>query len=282
VRPAVAARLFADGPQFTHIEEMAWMTENYLPGSTPPPRGEALAQEQGTTQVVKDQASDLGHSSVQAGKHVADVAREQASGVAVEAGRQGRDLLQQAQGQMEEQAARGQRRVAEQLLSLSGELRSMADNSGEGSVAADLVQQAAARVCAAGQWLDARKPAQVVREVQSFARRRPTAFLLLAAGAGLVAGRLTRGLKDAPADNSEAKAAPVPVPVRGLGQQWAQSPDVAGYPPATAPHGEETRVPAGASGLPPTGGTPGRRGGRGYGERSPLATGDQAGRKGTL
>ena len=258
------------------------MTENYLPGY--PPRRSAAKrwrQEQGTTQVVKDQASDLGHSSVQAGKHVADVAREQASGVAAEAGRQGRDLLQQAQGQMEEQAARGQRRVAERLLSLSGELRSMADNSGQGGVAADVVQQAAARVGDAGQWLDAREPGQVVHEVQSFARRRPTAFLLLAAGAGLVAGRLTRGLKDATADNSPAKAAPAPV--RGPGEQWAQPSDVAGYPLATAPYGEETRVsPAQASGLPPTGGDPGWEAGPAYGERSPLVADDQAGRKGTL
>jgi hypothetical protein len=260
---------------------MAWMTENYLPGSAPPPRGEALAQEQGTTQVVKDQASDLGHSSVQAGKHVADVAREQASGIAVEAGRQGRDLLQQAQGQMQEQAARGQRRVAEQLLSLSGELRSMADNSGQGGVAADLVQQAAARVCDAGQWLDARRPGQVVHEVQSFARRRPAAFLMLAAGAGLVAGRLTRGLKDATADNSTAT--PASAPVRGLSEHWAQPSGVAGYPPATAPLGQETRVPpAQASGLPPTGGDPGREAASAYGERSPLVADDQAGRKGTL
>ena len=256
------------------------MTENYLPGSTPLERGEALSQEQGTTQVVKAQASDLGHSSVQTGKHVADVAREQASGVAIEAGRQGRDLLQQAQGQMEEQAARGQRRVAEQLLALGGELRSMADNSGQGGVAADLAQQAAARVCDAGQWLDARKPAQVVHEVQSFARRRPTAFLLLAAGAGLVA-RLARGLKDATADYSTAKAASAPV--RGLAEQWAQPSDVAGYPPATAPHGDATRVPpAQATGRPPTGGDPGREAGPAYGERSPLVTDDQADRKGTL
>jgi len=75
---------------------------------------------------------------------VTDVAREQASGVAAEAGRQGRELLQQAQGQMEEQAARGQRWAAERLLSLSDELRSMADNSGQGGVAADVAQQAAA------------------------------------------------------------------------------------------------------------------------------------------
>jgi hypothetical protein len=260
---------------------MAWMTENYLPGSAEPQRGEALAPEQGTAHVVKDHASDLGHSSVQTGKHVADVAREQASGVAAEAGRQGRDLLQQAQGQMEEQAARGQRRVAERLLSLSSELRSMAGNPSQGGVAADLVQQAAARVCDAGQWLDAREPGQVVHEVQSFARRRPTAFLLLAAGAGLVAGRLTRGLTDATADNSTAKVASAPV--QGLGEQRARPPNVTGYPPATAALGDETRVsPAQASGPPSTGGDAGWEAGPAYGERSPLVADDQAGRRGTL
>jgi hypothetical protein len=211
---------------------------------------------------------------------VAEVAREQVSGVAAEAGRQGRGLLQQAQGQMEGQAARGQRRVAEQLLSLSSELRSMADNSGQAGIAADLVQQAAARVCDAGQWLDARKPGQVVHEVQSFARRRPTAFLLLAAGAGLVAGRLTRGLKDATADDSTPNAASAPAP--GPGEKWAQSPGMTGYPPA-APNGDETSIsPAQAGGLPPTGGEPGGETGPAHGERSPLVADDQAGSRGTL
>ena len=153
------------------------MTENYLPGSTPPqPGGSAGRTEQDTAQLVKDQAAGLGNSGVQAGKHVADVAREQASGVAAEAGRQGRNLLQQAQDQLQEQAAQGQQRVAKQLLSISGELRSMAENSGQG-MAADLAQQAASRVREAGQWLDKREPGQVVNEVQSFARRRPAVFL---------------------------------------------------------------------------------------------------------
>src|SRR5579875_1923193 len=117
------------------------MTENYPPAATPPQRSEsppALAEEQGTADVVKDQASDLGHSSVQAGKHVADVAREQASDVVAEAGRQSRDLLQQAQVQLEEQAAQGQQRLANRLLSLGDELRSMADGSGQGGMSADL------------------------------------------------------------------------------------------------------------------------------------------------
>ena len=180
--------------------------ESYLPASTPPQSGESLsppaAQEQGTADVVKDQASDLSHSSIQTGKHVADVAREQASGVAVEAGRQGRDLLQQAQGQLVEQAGQGQQRLANQLLSLSDELRSMADASGQGGMAAGLASQAASRVRNAGQWLDDRRPGQVADEMQSFARRRPAVFVALAAGAGLVAGRLTRGLKDANGERS--------------------------------------------------------------------------------
>ena len=203
------------------------MTENYPTGTTPPPAGEWPETEQDTAQLVKDQASDLANSSVQAGKHVGDVAREQASGVAAEAGRQGRDLLQQAQGQLQEQAAEGQQRIAKKLLSLSAELGSMAENSNQG-VAADLAQQAASRVRDVGHWLEKREPGQVANEVQSFARRRPGVFLVLAAGAGLVAGRLTRGLKDASADDSTETAEPTTV--AGLGTEPARPADVAGYP----------------------------------------------------
>ena len=260
------------------------MTENYLPASTPPQRGEpfppASAQEQGTADVVKDQAADLSHSSIQTGKHVADVAREQASGVAVEAGRQGRDLLHQAQGQLEEQAAQGQQRLANQLLSLSDELRSMAGASGQGGMAASLASQAAWRVRSAGQWLEDRKPGQVADEMQSFARRRPAVFLALAVGAGLVAG-LTRGLKDA---NSDDSAAAAPASAQGLSGQRAQPSDMASYPPATTAgvSDQVPGIPVPASGLPPAGGDPAWEAGPAYGERSPLVTDDQAGRQGTL
>jgi len=221
------------------------MTYDYLPAASPPQRGEPFpppsAEQQGTADVVKDQAADLSHSSIQTGRHVADVAREQASGVAAEAGRQGRDLLQQAQNQLEEQAAQGQQQLADRLLSLSDDLRSMAGASGQGGMAAGVAGQAAWRVRNAGQWLKDRQPGQVADEVQSFARRRPAAFLALAVGAGLVAGRLTRGLKDA---NNDDSAVP-------------------------------------ASGLPPAGGDPAWEAGPAYGERNPLVTDDQTGRRGT-
>ena len=260
------------------------MTDNYPLASTPPQRGEPLppasAEEQGTADVVKSQATDLSHSSIQTGKHVADIAREQASGVAVEAGRQGRDLLHQAQGQLEEQAAQGQQRLANQLLSLSDELRSMADASAQSGMAASLASQAAVRVRHAGQWLDDRKPSQVADEMQSFARRRPAVFLALAVGAGLVAGRLTRGLKDANGDNSAA----APAATQGLSGQWAQPSDMASYPPATAAGvgGQTPGLSAPDSGLPPADGDPAWEAGPAYGERSPLVADGQAGRQGTL
>jgi hypothetical protein len=259
------------------------MTENYLPeasqrGQSPPP---GVADQQGTADIVKDQASGLSNSSVQAGKHVAEVAREQASGVAAETARQGADLLEQAQSQLAGQAAHGQQRVAEQLLSLSDELRSMADNSGHRGMAADLAHQVASRVRDAGQWLEDRTPGQVVNEMQSFARRRPAAFLALAAGAGLVAGRLTRGLKDASSDDSAAT--PAPAITRGRSGQWAQPSDATGYPPAmAAPANETVGLSAPASGLPPTGSDPAWETDPAYGEPNPLVTDDQAGRQGTL
>jgi hypothetical protein len=106
-----------------------------------------------------------------------------------------------------------------------------------------------------------------VTEMQSFARRRPAVFLLLAAGAGLVAGRLTRGLKGAATDDSTATARPS---------------DVAAYPSASTATGAETRVlPAPASALPTPGDELGPESGPVYGEQSPLVPVDQAVRQDT-
>jgi hypothetical protein len=139
---------------------------------------------------------------VEAGRHTADVAREQAAGVAAEAGRQGRDLVYEARDRLTEQAGQGQQRMASQLLSLSDELHKMAENSDQGGTAAGLARQAASRTRDAGQWLDGRGPEEVLDEVQSFARRRPAVFIACAVGVGLLAGRLTRGIKDAGSDGS--------------------------------------------------------------------------------
>jgi hypothetical protein len=56
------------------------------------------------------------------------------------------------------------------------------------------------------QWLDGRDPGSLIDEVRSYARRRPGTYLAIALGAGLLAGRLTRGLTAASADSSGPSA----------------------------------------------------------------------------
>lgn len=208
------------------------MTENYPPAPPPVPPvppGELLAplppqpqeDQPGTADIVMDQAADLKQSGAEAGQHAVGVAQEQASQVAAEAARQGRDLLGQAQQQVGDQVAQGQQRLATELLSLGDELSSMADGSEQNGTAAELARQSAARVRGIGQWLDDRSPAQVVDDVQAFARRRPGLFLSLAVGAGLAAGRLTRGLKSAQSDDGAPAAGTPPTGGRpGTDMAW--------------------------------------------------------------
>lgn len=264
------------------------MTEKYPPAFTPPqdePLRPAASDQQNTADMVKDQAAELSHSGVQAGKRTADVARGQASEVAAEAGRQVRDLLGQAQDQLGDQAARGQQRLASELLSFSDQLSSMAEDSSQGGMTADLARQLASRVRDAGQWLSDRRPPQVVDEVQSFASRRPAIFLAMAAGAGLVAGRLTRGIKDASSNDQEVAA---PAASRGMPEttgQRAQPPGEAPFPAGTAagyPAGTVTGVSGDVSGpaggLPGAGRVPGWDPGTDFGDHTATAR-DQAARK---
>ena len=203
------------------------MTQEYPAKSmTPAPLTDSPPPGQGTGAMVRDQAAELSQGTVQAGKHAADTAREQVLNVTAEATRQGRDLVRQAQDQLEEQAASGQQRVADTLRSLSDQLSEMADSSSRGGIATDLARQVAGRVSDAAYWLSSRQPAQVVDEVQSFARRRPGTYLILAAGAGLIAGRLTRAMKAASSEDQE--------PATPEASPWAQDPAEAAYPAGTA------------------------------------------------
>lgn len=162
---------------------------------------------QGTTEVAKEQAADLKQGTVQAGQHVASVAKDQAVNVTAEAGRQAKDLLGQARSELGQQASAQQQRVADGLRSLSQQLHSMSQHSDQPGVAADLARQGAQTTDQVASWFEDRDPAGLVDEVRSFARRRPGAFLLMAAGAGLLAGRLTRGLKDDASSGSDEPAA---------------------------------------------------------------------------
>jgi hypothetical protein len=68
--------------------------------------------------------------------------------------------------------------------------------------AADLVRQAGDKLEDLASWVQAREPGELVDELRAFARRKPGVFLLGAALAGVVAGRLTTGVVAAHKDSS--------------------------------------------------------------------------------
>jgi hypothetical protein len=174
--------------------------------STPPVSGATeTGTEGGTVDVAKGQAAEVGQGAVQAGQHVAGVAKEQAANVGAEAGFQAKVLLSQATSEIGQQATQQQQRLAQGIRSLSQELHKMTQPGEQASgPAADLARQGAQRGRDLASWLEQREPGDLLHEVQTFARQRPGMFLALAAGLGLVAGRMTRGLKETASDQAEA------------------------------------------------------------------------------
>ena len=178
------------------------MTTTAYGGGYQPPGGPS------TTETAKEQAGQVGQTAKEAGSQVASSAAEQTKNVAGEAKNQARNLLNETQGQVREQAGAQKDKAAGGLRSLADELRSMADGTAYGhqsGIATDLARQAAEKAQSAAGWLDSREPGQLLEEVRNLARRKPGTFLLGAAAAGVLAGRLTRGAVDA--KRSEVSAA---------------------------------------------------------------------------
>lgn len=182
------------------------MTENPWPQTTPAqpadgypssatvPSG-SVPGSVSTKETAKDEAAAVaGHAAGQA-KTVAQTAKTETVNVASEAKTSARGLLHQAKADLTDQAGTQQQKAAEGIRSISSQLNTMADASGQPGVAADLVRQAAERSQAVASWLENRDPGSLLEEVKSFARQRPGTFLLAAAGAGLLAGRLGRSLQ---------------------------------------------------------------------------------------
>jgi hypothetical protein len=79
----------------------------------------------------------------------------------------------------------------------------MVDGGQQSGTASEIARQAADRADRLADWLGQREPGDLIEEIRSFARHRPGAFLLGAALAGTVVGRLTRGAVDSARTESE-------------------------------------------------------------------------------
>lgn len=101
--------------------------------------------------------------------------------------------------------------------------------------------------------LETKEPADLLNDVRRFAARRPGTFLAIAAGVGLVAGRLTRGLSDSDDDDRSSAQRAVgqsPVPRPTTPPAVPTTPPVRQTPPPVAPVDVPADGPHVATGAP--------------------------------
>jgi hypothetical protein len=162
----------------------------------------------GTREQAKEGAQHVAQEAAESGRRVAETAKGEAARTAEAAKATAADTAQEAKVQLQslvsqtmsefsEQAGTQQQRLASGLTALSGELESMARSSTEQGIATDVVRRAADYARRSGEWLEYRSPSDVLDDVKAYARRHPGAFLAIAAGLGVLTGRLARGAKDA-------------------------------------------------------------------------------------
>jgi hypothetical protein len=182
------------------------MTHSIDTPTQPPPSGATnVSSSPSTTDVAKDQAGNVASTAAQAGSQVASTAADQAKQVTQETKRQAQDLIHQGRQQLTDQARTGQQKAGQGLSEIASQLRTMVEGGETPSgPAADLVRQAGDKLEEIAGWVQDREPGDLVNELRSFARRRPGAFILGAALAGVVAGRLTTGVVAAHKDGSDS------------------------------------------------------------------------------
>lgn len=150
----------------------------------------ASAKAGAATHEAADTAKAAGHAA----QGVVESSAHEAAAVASEAKAQLGDLVAQSGRELSDHAATQQQRVADSLSTMGDDLTRMADADENGGIAGDLVRRAAGHVTTVGSWLADRDPQQLMKDVASFARRRPGTFIAVAAVAGIVAGRLGRAI----------------------------------------------------------------------------------------
>jgi hypothetical protein len=152
--------------------------------------------------MAKHEAANVGDTAKQSGEQVMQTVGEQTKRVTDEAGRQARNLLHEGRQQLTEQAREGQQKTAQSLHALADQLDDMYTKSDGSGIGPEVVQQAAGHARNVASWLEDREPGDLLDEVRGFARRKPGVFLAGAAVAGILVGRLTRGVVAAQSDDS--------------------------------------------------------------------------------
>jgi hypothetical protein len=201
------------------------------------------------------QGADVAQHAREAIGDVGSTTREQVGQVAHEAVGQAKHVARDVRERIAGEAEQQTQKVSAQINRIADELHSMADNSSDDSMAAGALRQVADTGRQAARFLDERGARGLLDSAQDFARRKPGTFLLGAAVAGFLVGRVAKSMGGS---DSQSNGARYGAPQPRSGQQphyGTPAPDAGRY---GTPGYTGTSGYAGTSGYT---GTPGQTGG---------------------
>lgn len=178
--------------------------QTHEPAASAPAHGGDPAA--GESSPAKQQAADAAAAGKQAATDVASTASDAAKDVAHETAAQTRDLMDKTRGELRDQTGRQQVAVVEHLRSLGDQLAEMTDGVDRQGTAFEVASRARDRVRKAADWLDERDPDELLAELRKVGRNRPGGFVVGSLLAGVLAGRLTRGVVAVHTDDAGAGA----------------------------------------------------------------------------
>lgn len=185
-----------------------------LSGDTSPSYGKHSAHGQSGPTSGTDSTGDTKDAAKQEGRHLKDeagqsaesvkeTAQQEAGRVADEAKDQASSLWNRIQSDMSDQAGTQQNRAAETVRAVSDDLAGIRRGEApQGDLTRNALSFADDKLSSIADRLENAEPRDLLEDVRRFAARKPLAFLGIAAGAGLLFGRLTRGLTDSGSSGS--------------------------------------------------------------------------------
>ncbi|MGX7824604.1 hypothetical protein ACTG9Q_05890 [Actinokineospora sp. 24-640] len=233
----------------------------------------------GTADKVRHEGRAVAQTTAEEGKGVAREARAQGQAVVDQAKGEARKVAQDAKSQLRDQAEEQTKKVGESLRRLGEHVDALAQGRPEeAGPLTDYVRQAADKIHEVVGRVESRGFEGIVQDAESFARRRPGTFLLVAAAAGFSASRLLRAGSEARKEESQSGVSASGAPATD--ELTAQYSHQAAAPPMPVSTMPEVETPLYQGGPQYQGGSPYQdgppyQGGPQYQEGSPYQGGPQ-------
>jgi vacuolar-type H+-ATPase subunit H len=146
----------------------------------------------GTRTAVRDEGSAVTQHAKEAADRVGSTVADQAAEVKRETADQARHVVRDVRERVAAEAEQQARRVSQQLGRIADELGEMARGAPSDSMSAGAIRSAADTSRQAARFLDERGAQGLLDSARDYARRKPGTFLLGAAVAGFLVGRVAK------------------------------------------------------------------------------------------